>query len=94
MAQQEGKFKSIFDDRLNNPPTAGQGRAVLPSNGRQPGKRSKAEYKQRSVLLKIDSWKKANRILDDQADGPSKKDFSDLMQDLLDQWLDRQAKKS
>lgn len=73
----QSKFAGLLDDRI---------KATPKGNGGLRGKRSMAEYKQRSVLLRIDSWKKANRKLEDTEDG---RDFSDLMQDLLDAWLQK-----
>jgi hypothetical protein len=76
------KFTELFDERLKNAP-AGQGR-VETTIGRPPGKRSHVDYKQRSVLLRNESVKLANRRLEDEGD---RRDFSELLQDLLDQWL-------
>lgn len=59
--------------------------AVLtPKERNLTGKRSHPDWKQRSVLLKNGSFDEAHDILKRKYNG---RDFSELMQALLDQWL-------
>ena len=87
----ESKFAGIFQKSLAEEPPAPErteGHAVkLKSPGRPPGKRSDPEYKQYSVLLKKQTHRQVTTILRDQEDGP---DVSELLQQLLEQWLEKQ----
>ena len=90
----ESKFAGIFQnhltevspvsERTQHPPVR------LKSPGRPPGKRSDPDYKQYSVLLKKETHRQVTRILRDQEDGP---DVSELLQQLLEQWLKTQRSK-
>jgi hypothetical protein len=89
----ESKFAGIFQHSLVEE-THGAERAekpvvVLKAPGRPPGKRSDPEYKQYSVLLKKQTHRQVTAILRDQEDGP---DVSELLQQLLEQWLEQQQK--
>jgi hypothetical protein len=89
----ESKFAGIFQhslaeeshaaERTEKPVTA------LKAPGRPPGKRSDPKYKQYSVLLKKQTHRQVTAILRDQEDGP---DVSELLQRLLEQWLEQQQK--
>jgi hypothetical protein len=87
----ESKFAGIFQNHLAEEPQAlerSEQRATgLKGPGRPPGKRSDPEYKQYSVLLKKQTHRQVTAILRDQEDGP---DVSELLQQLLEQWLHRQ----
>ena len=63
--------------------------APVRGKGRPPGKRSDPAFKQYSVLLRKHTHRAVDRILRDQEDGP---DISELIQQLLEEWLDRQGK--
>ena len=86
----KSKFAGLKE--LQNP--AGQGTSAPKNPARQgvitpkertlTGKRSDPDWKQRSVLLKNDSFDEARDILKRKYNG---RDFSELMQALLDQWL-------
>lgn len=95
--QQGSKFANLFDDRLKNPPTAPPGRSKAApvvetkAAGRAPGKRSDPEFKPYTILLKKQTHKQANRLLEDMDSG---RDLSDLMQELLAAWVEKQAKKA
>lgn len=95
MPEQESKFSGLFDDRIKNPPAAtrrtDKAPAPVKNVGRHPGKRSDPDYKQYSVLLKRQTHKQATRLLDDLENG---QDLSDLMQQLLEQWVNKQSKKA
>jgi hypothetical protein len=58
--------------------------ATLPAKGRGGKSSDKANYSQYSVYLRKDTRKKVGRALDDAETG---QDFSELVQELLEQWL-------
>jgi hypothetical protein len=89
----ESKFAGIFQHSLPEEPRVSE-RAehrttALKGPGRPPGKRSDPEYKQYSVLLKKQTHRQVTTILRDQEDSP---DVSELLQQLLEQWLEKQQK--
>ena len=77
----EGALQSAPD----SPKRAGQGAGLDLPVRRPTGKRSNPDWKQKAVLLKIASCEAAEARLRKNHEGT---DFSDLMQALLDQWLD------
>ena len=87
----ESKFAGIFQHSLaEESPTAERREkptTVLKAPGRPPGKRSDPEYKQYSVLLKRHTHREVMKLLRDQEDRP---DVSELLQQLLEQWLEKQ----
>jgi hypothetical protein len=89
----ESKFAGIFQHSLAEEPRATERMdkpaAALKAPGRPPGKRSDPEYKQYSVLLKKQTHRQVTSILRDQEDSP---DVSELLQQLLEQWLEKQQK--
>ena len=86
----ESKFAGLKD--LKNPKGQGttapqklEGQGVIaPKERTLTGKRSDPDWKQRSVLIKNDSFDEARNVLKRKYNG---RDFSELMQALLDQWL-------
>ena len=87
------QFAGLFQNSLAEEPRAAE-RAenritALKGPGRPPGKRSDPEYKQYSVLLKRQTHRQVTAILRDQEDSP---DVSELLQQLLEQWLEKQQK--
>jgi len=89
----ESKFAGIFQHSLSDTPQAAERMekptTSLKAPGRPPGKRSDPEYKQYSVLLKKQTHRLVTSILRDQEDSP---DVSELIQRLLEQWLEQQQK--
>ena len=89
----ESKFSGLFQHSLPEEPQATERLekhvAPLKAPGRPPGKRSDPEYKQYSVLLKRHTHRQVTTILRDQEDSP---DVSELLQQLLEQWLQQQQK--
>jgi hypothetical protein len=89
----ESKFAGIFQHSFEEESQAAERiekpAAALKAPGRPPGKRSDPEYKQYSVLLKKETHRQVTRLLRDQEDGP---DVSELLQQLLEQWLEKQQK--
>lgn len=80
-------FEELFDQRLDKAPpafqrneTSTEGKVGRPARG----KKSDPNYKQFSVLLKKETQKRAVRKLEDLETG---QDFSDLVQEVLEQWL-------
>ena len=91
----ESKFAGIFRNSPAEEPPA-LGRTEIPAApakalGRPPGKRSDPAYKQYSVLLKKHTHRQVTNILRDQEDG---QDVSELVQQLLEQWVMMQQKES
>jgi len=89
----ESKFAGLFQHSLAEEPRAAERTekraTALKAPGRPPGKRSDPEYKQYSVLLKRQTHRQVTTILRDQEDSP---DVSELLQQLLEQWLEQQQK--
>ena len=89
----ESKFASLFQQSLAEEAEVAERTehhaVVLRSPGRPPGKRSDPAYKQYSVLLKKETHRQVTNILRDREDSP---DVSELLQQLLEQWLDAQQK--
>ena len=89
----ESKFAGIFQNTLPDEPQTSERKekpvTTLKAPGRPPGKRSDPEYKQYSVLLKRQTHRQVTTILRDQEDSP---DVSELLQQLLEQWLAQQQK--
>jgi len=89
----ESKFAGIFQHSLAEEAHAAERiekpAAALKAPGRPPGKRSDPAYKQYSVLLKKQTHRQVTTILRDQEGGP---DVSELLQQLLEQWLEQRQK--
>jgi hypothetical protein len=66
------------------PKSAAEGALITPKERKLTGKRSDPDWKQRSVLIKNESFDEAHDILKRKYNG---RDFSELVQALLDQWL-------
>jgi hypothetical protein len=87
----ESKFAGIFQHSIAEEPRAAERvehrATVLKAPGRPPGKRSDPAYKQYSVLLKKHTHRQVTALLRDREDSP---DVSELLQQLLEQWLEQQ----
>jgi hypothetical protein len=82
MVKKPGKYAAALA-AINEPQPANQ--IALPLKPEPPrGKRSTAGWKQKAVLLKIESVQRATERLRRRND---RTDFSDLMQALLEAWL-------
>jgi hypothetical protein len=85
----KSKFAGLTELRQQQAAPEGAGRAGpvgLNLPARKPtGKRSNPDWKQKAVLLRIASCEDAEARLRKQHKGT---DFSDLIQALLEQWLD------
>jgi hypothetical protein len=56
--------------------------------GRPPGKRSDPNYQPTTVLLRQQTKKMANRLLEDRSTG---QDLSELIEQLLTEWIQQQS---
>jgi hypothetical protein len=56
--------------------------------GRPPGKRSDPDYQPTTVLLRHQTKKMANRLLED---GSTRQDLSELIEQLLTDWIQQQS---
>ena len=78
------ELKNQKGQGLRAPKSAPEGALITPKERKLTGKRSDPDWKQRSVLLKNGSFDEARDILKRKYNG---RDFSELVQALLDQWL-------
>ena len=89
----ESKFAGIFQNSFLEESQAQERieKHAVPVKalGRPPGKRSHPDYKQYSVLLKKQTHRQVTNILRDQEDS---QDVSELVQQLLEQWVKKQQK--
>lgn len=89
-------FEGLFDERLNHMPPSADRNETRPVSqqakpGREPGKRSNPEFRQYSVLLKKRTHMEVSHMLDILGGA---QDMSELVQQLLEQWLKRLHRKS
>jgi hypothetical protein len=66
-----------------NEPQAGVG-VALGHKGRRTGKRSDPAFRPTTVFVRKETQRKATRLLEDQDAG---KDFSDLVEELVADWI-------
>jgi hypothetical protein len=71
--------------RQPDPPVAAE---PARGKGRPPGKRSDPDYQPTTVLLRQQTKKMANRLLEDKSTG---QDLSELIEQLLTEWIRRQS---
>ena len=87
----ESKFAGIFQnstaEELHAPERLEKHAVPVKALGRPPGKRSHPDYKQYSILLKKYTHRQVTNILRDQENG---QDLSELVQQLLEQWVKKQ----
>lgn len=91
MAKKQSKFAGLFDDRLDKMPAAAdrnEGPLPAPLGRPRCGKRSNPDYRPVQVLLRKETTKQARRILTDLDNG---QDVSQLVQQLLEDWIAKQA---
>jgi len=105
---EKSTFEELFDGRQKTMPpaaernetraksqksrTSGHDREVevdTPKTGREPGKRSNPDYKQFSVLLRKRTHMEVSHTLDKLG---GNQDVSDLIEQLLEQWLEHSPK--
>jgi hypothetical protein len=61
---------------------------LVRGKGRPPGKRSDPDYQPTTVLLRQQTKKMANRLLEDRSTG---QDLSELIEQLLTEWIQQQS---
>lgn len=88
----ESKFAGIFQSAAPAAAEAAPERAEVQQSvvrplGRPHGKRSNPAWKQFSVLLKKDTQREAVAILRSEAGEGESRDLSDLLQEILEQWV-------
>jgi hypothetical protein len=88
----ESKFAGIFQSATPVAAEPAQGRTETPPPvvrplGRPHGKRSDPAWKQFSVLLKKQTQREAANMLRTEAESDESRDLSDLLQELLEQWV-------
>lgn len=82
----ESKFAGILKGRLGADGASPPGRTELAQarGGRRRGKKSNPDYRLRSVLIRNQTHRKATDKVRDLDNG---KDLSDVINDLLDEWI-------
>jgi hypothetical protein len=73
--------------RTAEPPDSTASAEPIRGKGRPPGKRSNPEWKLYSHFLKKQTHREATNILRNEDNG---RDLSDVLQQLLDEWLTQQ----
>ena len=96
MAEEQSKFSGVLA-KLRHQPTEEQSIALpappvgsepVRGRGRPPGKRSDPDYQPTTVLLRKHTKRTANRLLEDTN---AAHDLSDLIEQLLSEWIQKQA---
>lgn len=86
MAQnKERKFAGIFGDQLKEQSASSVTTMAPPA---RTGKSSQPEYKKFTLVLKKQTQKQAKRLADDSE---PRRDLSDVVQELLEGWIDKQS---
>jgi hypothetical protein len=95
MAERQRKFGALAnlreptdDDKSPAPATGAPAPGTERRKGRAPGKRSNPEWKLYSHFLKKQTQRKATAILRAQED--ESRDLSDVLQQLLESWIEEQ----
>jgi hypothetical protein len=82
-----GVLAKLTQRQMAAPPVPPEAPPVR-GRGRPPGKSSNPEYQPTTVILRKHTKRTAARLLEDQETG---KDLSDLIEELLTEWIQRQA---
>src|SRR6058998_1629323 len=96
MAEEQSKFSGVLAKLKQRPaeapliaqPEPPQGGEPMRGRGRPPGKRSDPDYQPTTVLIRKHTKKTATRLLEDTN---AASDLSDLIEQLLTEWIHRQA---
>jgi hypothetical protein len=86
MAPKERKFAGIFGEQLKAH-QPGALAVAAPASTARAGKSSHPEYKKFTLVLKKHTQKQAKRLADDME---PRRDLSDVVQELLDGWIEKQ----
>jgi hypothetical protein len=94
MSEEQSKFVGVLAklkqrpaEESTAPPTPPVGTEPVRGRGRPPGKRSDPDYQPTTVLLRKQTKKTANRLLEDTN---AAHDLSDLIEQLLTDWIQHQ----
>jgi hypothetical protein len=83
--QKDDKIDALFTKGLRS------AKAAPPvENGRKRGKSTDPEWGKFTILLKRDTQKQASRLAEDMN---PRRDLSDVAQELLNQWIENQARR-
>jgi len=96
MSDEQSKFSGVLAKLKQRPieqqptvvPAPPQGTEPVRGRGRPPGKRSDPDYQPTTVLLRKHTKKTAARLLEDINSG---QDLSDLIEQLLVEWIQKQT---
>jgi hypothetical protein len=96
MAEEQSKFTGVLaklkqrpgEEQSIAPPSSPEGNEPIRRRGRPPGKRSDPEYQPTTVLIRKQTKKTAVRLLEDTNAG---QDLSDLIEQLLGEWIQKQS---
>ena len=96
MSEEQSKFSGVLAKLKPRPaeeqstalPTPPVGSEPVRGRGRPPGKRSDPDYQPTTVLLRKHTKKTATRLLEDTN---AAHDLSDLIEQLLTEWIQKQT---
>jgi hypothetical protein len=96
MSEEQSKFSGVLAQLKQRPteevsttvPEPPRETEPVRGRGRPPGKRSDPDYQPTTVLLRKQTKKTAVRLLEDIDSG---QDLSDLIEQLLAEWIQKQA---
>jgi hypothetical protein len=96
MSEEQSKFSGVLaklkqrpaDEPSTPPPATPVGSEPARGRGRPPGKRSDPDYQPTTVLLRKRTKKTAARLLEDTN---AAQDLSDLIEQLLTEWIQKQS---
>ena len=95
MSEEQSKFSGVLAklkqrpvEQPASPPTPHVGSEPVRGRGRPPGKRSDPDYQPTTVLIRKRTKKTATRLLEDTN---AAHDLSDLIEQLLTEWIHRQS---
>jgi hypothetical protein len=96
MSEEQSKFSGVLaklkqrsvEEQSIAPPASPVGNEPVRRRGRPPGKRSDPDYQPTTVLLRKHTKKTAARLLEDI---DSRQDLSDLIEQLLGEWIQKQS---
>jgi hypothetical protein len=94
MSEEQSKFSGVLaklkhrQDETQSMPAPPVSSEPVRGRGRPPGKRSDPDYQPTTVLLRKNTKKIATRLLEDTN---AAHDLSDLIEQLLTEWIHRQS---
>jgi len=96
MSEEQSKFTGVLAKLKQRPteeqsiahPAPSMGNEPVRGRGRPPGKRSDPDYQPTTILIRKQTKKIAARMLEDTNSG---QDLSDLIEQLLGEWIQKQS---